>query len=637
MLNRLTTTSAVIALGAMVLVAFAPAFQADFITFDDPGYVTSNPRFADGAGLDDVAWAFQSGELGNWHPLTWLSHLADVALFGMDPAGHHAVNVLLHLLASVLFFLALQRGTGQLLPSFLAAALLAIHPLRVESVAWVSERKDVLSAVFFFAVLWAYLDYGKRREGGAEFDLRRWLMVGVLIACGLMAKPMLVTLPFLLLLLDVWPLQSERPWTRLVLEKLPWVGLAAASSAATFAVQQAGGAVKDLAVFPLDERLANAARSVWVYLGQMAWPTGLSFFYPFPLEPSIGLGIAAAVGVAAVSGTAWWLRGQQPWLWVGWCWYLGMLVPVIGIVQVGTQAHADRYTYLPMAGIAVALLFGLSRLLERREVQLGALILLAVLGLLTLRQTQRWQNSETLYRHAVAVNPGNYLAWDALGTVTARSGDPAAALEHHKRAVEARPDFAVGHNNLGVRYDRSGRPGLAIEHYTRALELQECYAEAHGNLGIALANRGDAAALIHFREAARCDPGNADAHTNLALMALQLGEEDEAIEHLERALALRPGSEEIAAELAWLLATRPDMSPEDARRATELCGIFCPGDRCTPQRLATVAAAAAAAGDFPRAVRLEQRIAAAPVGDNRGGQVQRLEAYRNNRRLIRPL
>jgi hypothetical protein len=431
-----------------------------FINMDDDVYVYENPRVLKGLTIEGVRWAFTAFHISNWHPLTWLSHMTDVTIFGNDARGHHLVNILLHSLNTSLLFLSLFRMTAALWRSALVAALFALHPLHIESVAWIAERKDVLSGLFFMLVLLAYEWYVRR--GGR----RRYLLVALFLALGLMAKPMLVTVPFLLLLLDLWPL-GRTAWAapagggegspvspgRLLWEKVPLLALALVSSGITFLAQRAGGAIKTLEFIGTDLRLANVAVSYVAYIGKTLWPLSLSMYYPFPPEMPPGWKVGGAVLVtAAVTAAAVFLR-RRPYFLVGWLWYLGMLVPVIGLVQVGDQAMADRYAYLPLTGLFVMAVWGSAELLRgrRRRWSVGAAAgVLLILTPLAARQAGYWKDSITLFSHALSVAPGSHIIHNNLANSLVRAGRTNEAITHYREALRekrsptsARP-FACG-------------------------------------------------------------------------------------------------------------------------------------------------------------------------------------------------
>ena len=528
---------------------FGQTIGHEFVNYDDGEYVYENPRVAAGLSFTGTAWAFTTVHAANWHPLTWLSHLLDVRLFGLHAGGHHLTSVLLHAAAAVFLFLALLRLTGDPWPSAFVAAVFAVHPLRAESVAWVSEGKDVLSGLFFMLTLWAYAGYARR-----PFSWVRYLPVAALFALGLMSKPMLVTLPFVLLLLDYWPLRRLSPATgggafavprRVVFEKLPLLALTAASCVATYFAQ--GEAVAPIDLIPLSARIANAVVSYAAYMGQLFIPRGLAVFYP---HPGSGLPIekvvVSAVVLAVVSTLALVWRRRYPYLFVGWFWYLGMLVPVIGLVQVGSQAMADRYTYLPQIGLCLSVAWGGAQLTASwryRRLACGAVagIALAVLIGLGWRQVSYWRTSETLWTHTLASTGRNFTAHSNLGDALAESGKVEAAIVQYRKALDIRPASAKVNYNLGNSLARKGQVEEAVAHYRRALELAPDHAKAHNNLGIALEGIGQVdAAVVHYRRALEINPGLADALYNLGNSLARKGQVAAAIAEYRRAVELAP-------------------------------------------------------------------------------------------------
>jgi len=570
------------------LAVYAPVAQFDFVNFDDPEYVTNNVHVKNGLTADGIVWAFTSGEAANWFPVTRLSHLLDGELFGVNSGPHHLTNVIIHALAALLLFAFLFRATGARWPSAFVAFLFALHPLHVESVAWVSERKDVLSAFFWFLALWAYV------------RSRTWL-VYVAFCLGLMAKPMIVTLPFVLLLLDVWPL--KRFSKRSVVEKIPYFALAAAVAAVTFVVQSGSGAVRAVDTFPVGLRIANALVSYVVYIAKMFWPSHLAVFYPYPLDvPLWQAGAAAVVLVGITAGVVYMFR-MYPYLAVGWFWYLGTLVPVIGLVQVGAQARADRYTYVPMTGLSIMLAWGAADLLRKRPRAMIALAVLACASsaVLTAMQVRYWRNSETLFRHALDSTSGNYLAHHNLGVAIA--GDRTEeAISHYRAALQIQPNSAQVHTDLGTALSKipsrlpeavaeyqeairispdapiphhnlgntlsmmDGRLPDAIAEYEAALRLKPDYAEAraglvlaHYNLGVELAKAGRASdAMAHLEAALQLRPGYAEAHNNLGVVLASIpGREAEALAHFQAAVKTKPDYADAHVNLGIALSAIP--------------------------------------------------------------------------------
>jgi Flp pilus assembly protein TadD len=504
-----------------------------------------------------VAWAWTSTSAANWHPVTWLSHLLDVELFGVVPGPHHWMSVSLHALAALLLFVALVRMTAATLPSAFVAALFAVHPLHVESVAWVAERKNLVSTVCWMACLIAYARYARRPGRGA------YALVAITLAVGLLAKPMLVTVPMLLLLLDVWPLRrvgAERV-SRLVVEKLPLLALSIASVAITVAAQRASGAMRDVAQVDVATRLANAAGSYWRYLGHALWPADLSPYYPYAATQHAGLVALATAGLVLVSAAAWAWRRRAPYLFTGWFWYVGTLVPVIGIVQVGSQAMADRYTYVPLIGMFIVVAWGLPDLVRswrpaRVVVPAAAVAVVVACVVATRAQTAIWRDSVTLWSHAVAVEPDNYFAHGALGAALKTRGRTAEARRHLERALALRPDLDDVHTDLGTLLAAQGDRDAALRHLREAVRLNPRFAEAHHNLGVALTQAGDrAAAAAAFRDALRLNPDLPRTHHALARLLAADGRVAEALPHFLDAVRLSPHAVELRYNAALALST----------------------------------------------------------------------------------
>jgi tetratricopeptide (TPR) repeat protein len=553
-------------IAAAVLTVYAQAPSFAFVNIDDPQYVTENPHVLQGLTAGGLRWAL-GFRASNWHPLTWLSHMLDVELFGLDAGRHHLTGVLFHLLNTLLLFHLLRTVTGATGRSAVAAALFGVHPLHVESVAWVAERKDVLSAFFGLLAALAYVR-AVRRAG----PLHLW-PVAVLFALSLLAKPMLVTLPLLLLLLDAWPLGrlgdpgGGRVVTRRVLatrirEKVPLLALSLASSALTLLAQAEGGAVAGLATVPLPARLANAVVSLAAYLRDAVLPVGLAAFYPHPalvfggvppLHVAASAALLVALGVVAARQAR-----ARPWLAFGLAWYAVSLLPVLGLVQVGDQARADRYTYLPLVGIFVAAAWGAAEIAGRtRRAWAGpALGGLAVAGCMALAvpQALTWRNSRALLEHAVRVTERNWKAWQGLCDARSDAGDQAGALAACSEALRIAPGAAEAWNGLGVATGRLGRHEEAIAHFRQAIRFRPGYADAWYNLGTAYGTLGrHADAVPCFREALRIRPDDPRAWFNLAVASLAVGDRGEAILIVRRLQGLDPAR---AAALARLLGSR---------------------------------------------------------------------------------
>jgi protein O-mannosyl-transferase len=549
-------------LALAVALVFGQTVRHEFVYYDDQIYVYENPPVASGLTSAGFAWAFTHFHATNWHPVTWLSHMLDCQFFGLvRPGGHHLTNVVLHAASAILFFLLLLQMTAEIWPSALAATLFAIHPLHVESVAWVAERKDVLSGLFFMLTLAAYVGYAR-----SPFSFFRYVLVLVLFALGLMAKPMLVTLPFVLLLLDYWPMgrwpRAGKSPVLLVLEKLPLMVLAAASCVVTYFAQSAARASIEL--IPLSSRFGNALISYVNYIAQFLYPRGLAVFYPFrKVTPSFWELVGAYLLLVGLTAGAFALRRRRPYLIVGWLWYLGMLVPVIGLMQAGAQSMADRYAYLPQIGLYLALVWGAMGRLQPSASGSGtdspstafragwrpaprwtcavAALLLAVLTAAAWQQTSYWRDSETLWRHALACTQNNLLAHDSLGLILAGQGDVDGAINHYQEALKINPKCQEAHFHLGVVLARHGEVDAAIGHFQTALEIEPDYAEVHNNLGVVLAGRGEVdAAIGHFQAALKSCPTTPEANLNLGALLARRGEVDAAIDHFQAALESKP-------------------------------------------------------------------------------------------------
>ena len=551
-LARLLSHPAIVSLllAAATLAVFYPALRHQFVSFDDPDYVTANTHVKGGLTGEDMAWAFRAGHASNWHPLTWMSHQLDVQLYGLNPAGHHLTSLLFHALNTILLFILLRRLTGALGRSAFVAALFALHPLHVESVAWISERKDVLSAFFFLLTLMAYVNYvtssawrmsregeksedrNPKSEGNPKTEIRSgefgvgrsmfgvrglqrsfWYALAlVLFALGLMSKPMLVTTPFVLLLLDYWPLQRLQLKTQdsrlktllpLLLEKLPFLLLSIISCLVTVLVQKQ--AIQPLANLSLGVRVGNALLAYVRYLGKTLWPLNLATPYPHPGHWPLASVLLAAALLAGLTLAALWLRRKYPFAFTGWFWFLGMLVPVIGVVQVGEQSMADRYTYLPLIGIFIILAWGVR--LNRGLLMLVAALVLLACAARTRDQLRSWKDSESLYRHAVAVSSKNFIAY----------------------------------YNLGSWLDSEGRIDEALTNYFKAVEMQPHYPDPLNNIGCSLANRKQFAdAIPYFEAALRSKPGFTSAHQNLANSLREMKRFDEAIPHFQAVVKEKP-------------------------------------------------------------------------------------------------
>jgi tetratricopeptide (TPR) repeat protein len=565
--QRWRTPALCLALAAMTFAVFGQTLRHEFVDYDDDQYVYGNPMVARGLTLKGFVWAFAHVHSNNWHPLTWLSHMLDCQLYGLHPGGHHLTNVLLHTATVILLFLVLRQMTGALWRSAFVAAVFAVHPLRVESVAWVAERKDVLSGLFFMLAIGAYVRYARRPSSPVRYGL-----VLLLFAMGLMCKPMLVTLPLVLLLLDYWPLQRDEPAGKLVMEKLPLLALSAASAVATFLAQ--AGARELTESISLPRRLANALVACKSYLDQMIYPAGLAVYYPFPHLLSAGEAALAGLLLAVLSVVAWRERRKQPWILMGWLWYLVMLLPVVGIIQEGVQAHADRYTYLPQIGIYVMVTWLVSEWRVSRGL-LGCLMagVLAVLMVCAWKQASYWQNSETLWTHALACTTDNSIAHNDLGNALCQKGRTDEGITQFHQALQINPDFETAHNNLGNALLQKGRVDDAISQFQQALQINPAFEEARNNLGNALLQKGRVdEAISQFQQALQINPAFEAAHNNLGNALLQKGRVDDAITQYRQALQINPAFAEIHNNLgsALLQKGRVDDAITQFRQALQI-------------------------------------------------------------------
>ena len=608
------------ALLLLTLALYWPALNCNFLHYDDHPYVIENPHVHGGLTLEACRWAFNIGYAGNWHPLTWLSHMADCQLFGLDPRGHHLTNLIFHVTNTLLLFGVLRRMTGALWPSAFVAALFAWHPLHVESVAWVAERKDLLSTFFFLLTLWAYRQYVEQSKGQSPKAKVSYALTLLLFALGLMSKPMLVTLPFVLLLLDYWPLRrwelkaqegKRKALSSLLLEKTPFLALSLASCVVTLVAQKRGGALVSLQVIPFDARCWNALVSWLRYAGKLCWPRHLAVIYPYVCQWPlwlVGLAVAFLLGVTML---ALYCRRQAPYFPVGWLWFVGTLVPVIGLVQAGEQAMADRYAYIPSIGFFMVISWAIPQLLGRWPLRapvlaIGAALVLAACAGATRLQLRHWRDGVALFEHAVAVTENNSAAHATLGLALMDKGKLGEAVAQYEAALQISPDYSLAHNNLGIALARLARFDEAIAHYQAALQLEPRDAEAHFNLANALNpgyvdayavqtalqnHQADAqqsreqyqaalalypnhikahinwgnlelavgnpeAAISHYQDAIRIDPLAAMAHFNLGNALAKMGKTNDAISAYARAVEIEPCNAQARYRLANLLASQ---------------------------------------------------------------------------------
>jgi protein O-mannosyl-transferase len=556
-------------LTVIVVALYWRVLANQFVNFDDEIYVTANDHVKAGLTLDGFRWAFTNFENGNWHPLTWLSHMLDVQLFGLDPGGHHFVSVLWHGANAAMLMALLWYMTGYLWRSIFVAALFALHPLRVESVAWVSERKDVLSAFFCFCTWWAYARYASQPQ-----SWRRYAAVGALFSLALMSKPSAVSLPFLLLLLDYWPLRRKEPLAVLLREKIPFVAMTAAVSVATYLGQKQVGAMGNIEGLAFSERLANALVSYMRYLGKIVWPHPLAVIYPYQRDLP-ALSIAACLLLVAVTALVLFPGRQFRYLPVAWFWFLGTLVPMIGLIQVGRQAYADRYTYIPSIGIFIGLVWIVADSIDNRKWSRGVtiavtLFLLPALALASWSQLPYWHDDITLFQHAIDVTSGNPLALYHVGDDLMEMGRDREAIPYLEEMLRLRPDFAyVGYYTLARAQVKEGKSDLAIQNLTEAVRVKPDYPEAYYSRGITLLNSGssqtaepDLRAALQYGLSVEY---SANAHNALGLILAQKDDVKGATEQFEQAIAIQPASVDAQRNLALALLHQDRIAEAIAR------------------------------------------------------------------------
>ena len=623
-----------------------------FVNFDDRQYVSANYHVQAGLTAESIRWSFTATHASNWHPLTWLSHMLDCQIYGMTPGHHHMTNVLFHILNTLLLFFIFKRISGSLWKSAFMAALFALHPLHVESVAWVAERKDVLSTFFWMLTIWCYVSYVEHSRPD------KYLLLILFYMLGLMAKSMLVTLPFVLLLLDYWPLKrfqleslnnERRPfYWGLIWEKIPLFLLSAASSIVTYLVQKNTGAVSSLDAIPFHDRIANAMLSYVSYIGKMLWPHNLAALYPYPKSIIFWKIVGAGLLLMMISVFVFRKLRSKPYLAVGWLWYLGTLVPVIGIVQVGSQAMADRYTYIPLIGIFIMITWGISDWVSKRHYRrigifTAAASILSILMITSWLQVKYWSNSVTLFKHAINVTGDNSTAQLNLGEALAGQRNIDEAVKHYKKALQINPkldeaylnlgiclrgegkldeainyfskalcgksDRAAAHYELGETLEKKGDSPRAVKHYLEAIKIRPGYAKAYNNLGVILAGQNNVeAAIICFSKALQINPGYAGAHYNLGKIYSNMDDINKAIFHYKKALQFNPNMTQALYHLSWMFACSEDERLRNGQEALRLAEEFC---RITqngqPLALDTLAAAYAENGRYDEAVSTAQK------------------------------
>ncbi len=643
-------------IGAATLACYWPVLHSQFVNFDDNVYILQNLHVRSGLNWANVAWSLGSGYAGNWHPLTWVSHMLDYQLYGLNAGGHHLTNLLFHIVNSLLLLLALSRMTGSIWRSAFIAGLFALHPIHVESVAWIAERKDVLSTFFFLLTLLAYNAYvtaaqvqrasGKGQRAKSEVktpghelpsNSQVWLWFSlalVFFAFGLMSKPMLVTLPFVLLLLDFWPLarfqlppirdsstptpqNSSTPISRLLIEKLPFFALSLASSIVTYLVQQHEGAVASIENAPIEHRIPNALVSYLTYLAKLIWPSGLAIYYPPRKVISPELFVAAFGILILLSFLSLRLLRKRPYLAVGWFWYLGTLVPVIGFIQVGLQAMADRYTYIPSIGFFIAITWGLSDLFSgifrvpHPAARVAKLLvptflctILLACAVATSGQAKVWQNSEVLYRHALAVTRNNAVAHYNLNTALIQNGRTDEAV-----ALATTIDNPVIYLNLGSALLEQGRLDEAIQQFAAAVRVHPTYAEAISDWGFALVLQGKLdEAIAKYREALALKPDVPQTHYALGQALLLQHKRDDAIAEFNAALQVAPDFPASLNDLAWIRATDPDPQVRNGAQAVDMAERACKVTGFQdPLFIGTLAATYAETGRFADAIKMAEQ------------------------------
>jgi tetratricopeptide (TPR) repeat protein len=658
--NKNYTFLICLVIALITFIAFTPLLQNQFVDYDDNAYLVENPHVQSGITLRSIVWAFTTTHMGNWHPLTWLNYMVDWKLFGPNARWHHLESLVFHTANALLLFLVLKRMTGAIWQSAFVAAAFALHPLHVESVAWAAERKDVLSTFFWLLTMWAYVLYVEKPKAG------RYLLVALSLCLGLMAKPMLVTLPFVLLLLDYWPLQRfQRPSKGnglkipqdnrgktilyLILEKIPLFLLVILFSLVTFFAQQSKGAVESFDRLIIESRINNALVSYAAYITKMFWPARLAVFYP---HPRYGLPIwktvVASLLLASITLLVIRRAQRQRWFLVGWLWYLGTLVPVIGLIQVGAQAMANRYTYVPIIGLFIIAAWQIPELITKwphKKIILKAstVVIVSAMMICTWRQTGYWQNCFTLSSYAIKVTTGNYVAHTMLGSALHKQGNFEDAICHYKESLRLRPNHAntegdIGlallnlgrldeaalqfrkalmlkgdmqkwHSGLAIALDKLGRLDEAIEHYRQALELKSDDPTMHEQLATALCRKGNfEEAIKDYEDWLRLNPNQAEIVKNMGNIYLMAGKTKQAIDYWAKAVELKPDFSEALNNLAWMLSTTKDNNLRNLSDAVKYAQRACElTDYKQAELLDTLAVTYAAVGSFPEAIETAEK------------------------------
>lgn len=565
---------------------FIQTTKYEFLAYDDNEYVTQNEHVSSGLTAANIQWAFMHSYVSNWHPLTWISHMIDVEIHGMNPGGHHQTNLLIHILNTILLFVILFRITGGWGKSFFVAAVFAVHPLHVESVVWISERKDLLSLFFMLLALWVYISYTKKP------GIKRYAVVLLLFACGLMSKQMLMSFPFVLLILDYWPLSRMTSGGRqktvqiaslknLFVEKIPFFVLSLASGVIAMFTQSGGGAIGSLSAYPISSRISNAVIAYQSYLVKTLWPEGLSVHYPYEKNPHIIPVLMALLILAGITFIAVRLWRKAPYFIAGWLWYVVMLIPVIGLVQIGQQSRADRYTYIPLIGLLIIVgwgfphLLSLLRRMRKKPIFKGALagavvIAVALSALAARGQAEYWKNSESLFKHSLAVTTNNAVMHSKLALYFMDQGRLDEAIGQYEEALRIDPLSFESHNNLGNIYNARNRLAEAIAQYQAAIKINPRSAEARNNSGVALNKLGRSQeALARYLEALSLKSDYPEAHHNIASLYGKMGNLEKAIYHDSQAVSLRPHYAEAHYNLAVSLYMKGDFSK--ARSEIDQC------------------------------------------------------------------
>jgi tetratricopeptide (TPR) repeat protein len=604
-----------LSLCAACLVVYLQLINCDFVNYDDELYLTKNPYIQAGITLKNVIWAFTTGYASNWHPLTWLSHMLDFKLYGLNPMGHHWTNLQIHIANTLLLFFVLQHMTGAILRSAFVSALFAVHPLHVESVAWIAERKDVLCTFFWILCMYAYVGYVRNPKK------KRWyILLIILFPLGLMAKPMIVTLPFVLLLLDFWPLSRFQSiiheqkinvfqaFKTLVWEKTPLFVLTAISCVITFFVQQHGGAVASIQALPLKARAVNAIVSYTSYIGKMIWPSHLAVLYPFR-EWNPGQVLISGVLLLLISTLAVRTWHRHPYFFVGWLWYLGTLIPAIGLVQVGAQRMADRYTYIPLIGLFIIIAWAMPDILSKwrdRRIVLGTIsgVMIILFMICSWFQVHHWKNGATLFTHAVKTTNNNSIAYCELGHALNQHGKRDEAIINLLRSLEINPYYAEAHFELGVTLEAQGNCTAAVKQYLEALRINPNHVKAHNSLGIILAKQGNFKdSVYHYKKALQINPEYPGAYYNLGKIFSAQGKIEEAIFYYQKALYCSSNMTQALYNLSWILATCEDGNYRNGTEAVKLAERLCRITRYKqPLALDALAAAYAETGKFDAAV-----------------------------------